>query len=417
MKPRVLLYTLPPSGGDFFPISLGYIAASLKTHHIDAVIAQVDKITKRTNREIADFIISYKPLAVGFSVYQANTKLALQLARIVKLVDPEIVVVFGGPQVEFMPKQALLKMPDIDVIMRGEGETIWPKLVQSIVKNSAPEQIKGIAFIRNNEVVETQSAGLVKNLDLLPSPYANGVFDLGQHEVALMLASRGCCFNCAFCYTPRAFGRRIRAHSPKRILDDMAVCQKAGIKKFFFADPSFTFDKKRVVSIMTGIIKRRWKIQIWCETRSDLIDKPLLELMAKAGVKYIAYGLESVDQKVNKVLGKPIDLAQFEKIIKITREVGIEPEVFTLYGLPGQSKESCLKTLDFLKRLKIKITGNSGGQQLHLFFGTDIADSPNRYGIRLLKKTRPLYLSAGVDFVTSWMNRRDIDMVAKAYKI
>ena len=417
MRPRVLLYTLPPSGGDFFPISLGYIAASLKAHDIEAVVAEVDRITKRTGQEVANFVITYKPLVVGFSVYQSNIKLALKLARLVKMIDPGIVVVFGGPQVGFMPKEALRKMREVDIIMRGEGENVWPALVRCIIANSDPARIKGIVFMRADVVIETLPAPLAGDLDCLPSPFAFNVFDLRQHETAVMLTSRGCCFNCVFCYTPRAFGRRIRMHSPRRVLADMSICVKARIRRFFFADPSFTFDKKRVASIMRGIIKRRWKVEIWCETRTDLIDRPLLALMAKAGVRYIAYGLESVDSRVNKTLRKPIDLDQFEKIVKLTREVGIEPEVFTLYGLPGQSAESCFKTLDFLKRLKIKIVGNSAGQQLHLFFGTDIADAPERYGIRLLKKRRPLYLSPGIDFETEHMKRRDIVAVAKAYKV
>ena len=416
MSPKVLLYTLPPSGGDFFPISLGYLAASLRAQNIEAVVAEVDQITSRTAQEITNFVIAYKPLVVGFSVYQANIKLALQLARLVKMIDPGIVVVFGGPQVSFMPKEALRQMREVDVIIRGEGENIWPALVRCIIANSDPGHIKGIVFMRSDAVIETLPAPLASNLDSLPSPYTNKVFDLRQHEAAVMLTSRGCCFNCAFCYTPRAFGRRIRMHSVNRVLADMTICVKARIKRFFFADPSFTFDKKRVAAIMRGIINRRWKLEIWCETRADLIDRPLLELMAKAGVKYIAYGLESVDLDVNKILRKPIDLGQFEKIIKFTREVGIEPEVFTLYGLPGQSKESCLETLDFLKRLGVKIVGNSAGQQLHLFFGTDIADTPERYGIRLLKKRRPLYLSPGIDFVTKHMKRRDINTVAKGYQ-
>ena len=416
MRPRVLLYTLAPSGGDFFPISLGYIAASLKAHDIEAVVAEVDQIAKRTDQEVANFVITYKPLVVGFSVYQANIKLALQLARLVKMIEPGIVVVFGGPQAGFMPKEALRQMREVDVIMRGEGENVWPVLVRCIIANSDPVRIKGIVFMRRDTVIETLPAPLVGDLDSLPSPFAFNVFDLRQHESAVMLASRGCCFNCAFCYTPRAFGRRIRMHSHRRVLADMSICVKARIRRFFFADPSFTFDKKRVASIMRGIIKRRWKVEIWCETRADLIDRPLLALMAKAGVRYIAYGLESVDLCVNKTLRKPIDLDQFEKIVKLTREVGIEPEVFTLYGLPGQSTESCFKTLDFLKRLGIKIVGNSAGQQLHLFFGTDIADAPERYGIRLLKKRRPLYLSPGADFVTEHMKRHDIVTVRKAYK-
>jgi radical SAM superfamily enzyme YgiQ (UPF0313 family) len=413
---RVLLYTLPPAGGDLFPISLGYIAASLKVNGIDVVVAEIDKVTKNTSRDVRDFILSYKPMVVGFSVYRANIKLALQLARLIKITDPETIIVFGGPQITFMPKEALRQMRAVDVLMRGEGEMVWPALIDCIRKNHDPATVNGIVFMRGNNAVETLAAKLIGDLDSLPSPYQSQVFDLHQHKVAVMLSSRGCTFRCAFCYTPRAFGYRIRAHSVKRILSDMEICAKAHIKRFFFADPAFTFDKKRVTAIMQGIIKRHWKIEIWCETRTDLVDEKLLRLMAKAGVKYIAYGLESADPAVNKILRKPVDLKNFEKIIMATHKAGITPEVFTLYGLPGQTLKSSIKTVEFLKRLKIKLVDNSAGQQLNLFFGTDITDNPKRYGITLLKKRRPLYLCPGVDYTTQHMGGRDMVKAAKAYK-
>jgi anaerobic magnesium-protoporphyrin IX monomethyl ester cyclase len=413
---RVLLYTLPPAGGDLFPISLGYIAATLKVSGIDAVVAEIDKVTKNTSREVTDFVLSYKPMVVGFSVYRANIKLALQLARLIKITDPETIIVFGGPQITFMPKEALRQMRAVDILMRGEGEMVWPELIECIAKNHDPVTVNGIVFMRGNNAIETPPAKLIDDLDHLPSPYQSQVFDLRQHKVAALLSSRGCNFRCAFCYTPRAFGYRIRAHSVKRILSDMEICVKAGIKRFFFADPAFTFDKKRVTAIMQGIIKRHWKIEIWCETRADLVDEKLLRLMAKAGVKYIAYGLESADQQVNKILRKPVDIKNFEKIIAATHKAGITPEVFTLYGLPGQTLKSSLKTVEFLKRLKIKLVDNSAGQQLNLFFGTDITDNPERYGITLLKKRHSLYLCPGVDYTTQYMKRRDMVKAAQAYK-
>ena len=415
MRPNVLLFNLPPLGGDLFPISLGYIAASLASHAIDSVICEISSVTSLTDREIAQFILTYKPVVVGLAVYQVNVRMAVQLARLVKKCDPSIVVVIGGPQATFMPGEALLDMPAVDVIIRGEGETVLPDLVNCLTQQGDITDVRGIVFRGEDGIYETGARPLEKDLDAFPSPYQTGVFRWSDHSGAAMLTSRGCTYNCGFCYTPAAFHRRIRAHSVKRVLDDMNACIKNGIKRFFFADPSFTFDKKRVRAIMRGILRRRWKVEIWCETRSDLVDAPLLGLMAKAGVTYIAYGLESVDPVVNRALNKRVDLRQFAETIRMTQAAGIEPEVFTLYGLPKQTRESAVNTVRFLQGLNVKISYNSAGQQLFLFFGTDVLAHPRKYGIRLLKKRRPRYLSAGTDFETHWMTKKDISFIAKQY--
>ena len=415
-KPKVLLFNLPPEGGDLFPISLGYIAASLASRNIDSVIGDIRTVTSVTGKDIAGFIRKFKPTMIGIAVYQANIRLALQLAKLAKECDPAIVVVIGGPQATFMPGMALARMPAVDVIIRGEGETVLPELVDCLARHGDIAGVKGIVFRGKYGIYETKAGPLARDLDSFPSPYQLGVFRWGDHTGAAMLTSRGCTYNCGFCYTPAAFSRTIRAHSTRRVLEDMSVCVRHGLRRFFFADPSFTFDKKRARAIMRGIIARRWKVEIWCETRSDLVDAPLLRLMAKAGVKFIAYGLESVDDAVNKALNKRVDLRQFAAVIRMTQSAGIEPEVFTLYGLPKQTRESALRTLRFLQDLRVKISYNSAGQQLFLFFGTDVFNHPRKYGIRLLNKRAPLYLSPGADFETDWMTTKDIAFVARKYK-
>ena len=416
MRPKVLLFNLPPLGGDLFPVSLGYIAASLARRNIDSVICEIDTDTSLTDREIREFLLKYRPSVVGLAIYQTNIRLAVRLARLVRSCDPSIVVAVGGPQATFMPGEALVHMPAVDIIIRGEGERVLPDLVTCLGRRGDISGVKGIVFRDGAGVRETEPRALVRNLDTFPSPYQTGVFRWTDHSGAAMLTSRGCTYACGFCYTPRAFGRMIRAHSVRRVLDDMTACVRHGKRRFFFADPSFTFDKKRVRAIMRSIIKKRWKIEIWCETRSDLVDAQLLGLMAEAGVKGIAYGLESVDLAVNRVLNKRIDLARFAETIRMTQSVGIEPEVFTLYGLPRQTRESALQTLRFLQGLGVKIRNNSSGQQLHLFFGTDVLDKPQEYGIRLLQKRRPAYESSGTDFETDWMTKKDIAFVARKYR-
>ncbi|MGE5308640.1 MAG: B12-binding domain-containing radical SAM protein [Deltaproteobacteria bacterium] len=415
-RPKVLLFNLPPLGGDLFPASLGYIAASLASHTIDSVIGEINSVTSCTDRDIVRFILKFRPVVVALAVYQVNIKLAIQIARLVKKCDPSILVVIGGPQATFMPGQALVQMAAVDVIIRGEGETVLPELVDCFVRQGDIREVRGIVFRGEDGIYETEAAPLVRDLDRLPSPYKTGVFRWSDHSGVMMLTSRGCTYNCAFCYTPAAFRRTIRAHSSRRVLEDMEACIRKGKRRFFFADPSFTFDRKRVRAIMGGIIKKRWKVEIWCETRSDLVDAPLLRLMAKAGVKYVAYGLESVDPEVNRAVNKRIDLRQFAETIRMTQAACIEPEVFTLYGLPRQTRESALRTLNFLLGLNVRISYNSAGQQLLLFFGTDVFDHPQKYGIRFLKKNSQLYLSQGTDFETRWMTRKDIAFVARKYK-
>jgi len=417
VRPKVLLFNLPPLGGDLFPVSLGYIAASLAHHNIDSIICEVDTDTSLTDAEICAFIQTYQPTVVGMATYQINIRMAVSLAQLVKRCDPTILVAIGGPQATFMPAEALADMPDVDVIIRGEGETVLPDLVARLGRDGDLARVKGIAFQDDDGIYETAPRPFVRDLDTLPSPYQTGVYRWTDHSGAALLTSRGCTYTCGFCYTPKAFGRRIRSHSVRRVLDDMHACVRHHKRRFFFADPAFTFDKKRVQAIMRGILKRRWKLDIWCETRADLVDAPLLELMAEAGVKGIAYGLESVDLAVNRILNKRIDLPRFAEAVRMTQAVGIEAEVFTLYGLPKQTRESALATLRFVQELGVKIKDNSGGQQLHLFFGTEVLNQPDKYGIQLQSKRRPAYLSPGTDFETDCMTKRDIAFVAKKYTL
>ncbi len=415
MDTRVLLYSLPPSGGDLFPVSLGYIAAALKRHGVETVISEIDSVNSGTGKEMANFILAYKPAFVGFSIYQANIKLALQMAKIVKMIDPSIWVVFGGPQATFMPKEAIPQMGSVDVLVKGEGETVLPELVAALSAGRDVMAVRGIVFEHAGRVYETAPSPFVARLDDLASPYLENVFDLSQHATATMISSRGCGFSCAFCYTPSAFGRTVRAHSPGRVIADMSVCVARGIRRFFFADPSFTFDRRRAASIMAEVIRRRWRVQMWVETRSDLVDGALLRIMARAGVTRIAYGLESADPEVNKACRKNIDLAAFASVVRKSQALGMEVEVFTLYGLPGQNEESAARTVEFLRALGIDISGNSGGQKLNLFFGTDVARDPGRFGLTVGRRRRPLYVSPGVDFVSDRMDMRGARAVARLY--
>jgi len=414
---RVLLFNLPPGGGDPFPISLGYITASLIKQGIDVILEDFTINKPKSLKQIVNLIERFHPQIVGLSAYQKNMGKVLAMAELTKKINPKIVTIIGGPQVTFMPNEALLEMPSIDVICKGEGEVVLPALSECIKRKRGMEAIKGIAFKKNNIVVETKQEKLKKNLDDFPSPYQTGVFNFSDYKVATMLTSRGCCFNCSFCYTPRAFQSIIRYHSSQRILEDINICIKNNIREFFFCDPNFTFDKTRVREILDGIIKERWDIDIWCETRTDLVDRDILTRMAKGGVRQIAYGLETADKNVLKTINKKVDLEQFKKVVKMTQDLGIKVEAFTLYALPKQTYKSAYQTLEFVKNLGLEIRGNSCGQQLALYFGTDIYNNPEKFGIHIVNKRRPLFLSPATEFETEYMDKHHISLIRRCYAL
>ena len=339
----------------------------------------------------------------------------MMFAEMVKNINPKILTILGGPQATFMPKQALLEMPFIDLLCRGEGELVLPELCECVDARTQLRYVRGIVFKENGYVIENIPRISTKFLDEFESPFMNGVFNFKDHATACMLSSRGCSFTCRFCYTPNAFLQTVRLHSPQRVLSDMEVCIDNGISDFWFADPSFVFNKQWAMQILNRIIDKHWNPSIWIESHAALVDKELLTAMARAGVRKIAYGLETADKEVLKIINKDVDLDRLRKTVKTTQDLGIEVELMHIYGLPGQTYESARRTIEFIKGLDVKIRGNSIGQPLKLYFGTTFCDDPQKYGIYLRNRKRPLFLSPGTEFETKYMNKRIIKSMEKIY--
>lgn len=410
---RFVLFYLPPTGRDANPISLGYICASLQARGISARIEDLTTGNPKTLAQIQSTINEERPDFAGFSGYQANMFEILKTARSLKEVRPQLITILGGPQAAFMPKDALREMPAIDILCRGEGERIAPEIVRAVETHASLAAVDGIVFRSDSMITETRAAGLTHDLDVFPSPYHFQAFNLSGHSIVAMLTSRGCPFSCRFCYTPNYFQNAVQYHSPERVLEDISVCVARDRRDIVFYDPSFTADRDRVKAIMRGIIDNGWELSLWCETRTDLVDRDLLVLMAEAGMKQIAYGLETINPSALRAANKQLDVDDFKRTIQITQDLGMGVEIFTLYALPRQTYEDALETVEFVKSLGVKLAGNSSGRQLSLYFGTEFTDNPEKFGIHVQGKPRALFLSPGVDFETDDMNAEEIRQLWK----
>lgn len=402
---------------DALPISQGYILANLKKHGYNGRILGDYKNRPLTPHHFNSCLQKYHPQAIGFSVYEENITRVRAWAALAKKIEPNIPVILGGPQTTFMPGQALEQMDEVDILCRGEGETVMVDIADALIDNRSFSEVAGICCRENGAIVETERVFSDESLDDLPSPYLDGSLDCTGKSQVILFSSRGCTSSCTFCYTPRASGRKIRFHSVDRVVAEMECLQRQGITDFWFADPNFAHSRERLETFLEAIITKVPGASFWCQTRANLVDAELLALLKRAGAHTLAFGLESVHAGTLKKIKKGSNIEQLSKAITLTQDAGIKVELFSLFGLPGESLENAQQTLDFVKRHRVDIDGNSVSQQLHLFFGTPIEESPGEHGIRAMPITKPAYQSLCRDFQTDAMSAEEIHQMSLIWRL
>ncbi|MCX8153597.1 MAG: cobalamin-dependent protein, partial [Candidatus Bathyarchaeota archaeon] len=253
MKPHITLVNPPtPSGSTghlpFALLGLGYLAAVLEKnqYEVDVIDCQVLKLSIDGFRsEIA----KRKPAIVGITSTTLTYKSGLKLAKIAKEVHPDCITIMGGPHVTFWDSQALQECPELDIIVRREGEITLLELTQRIETSRSFHDVLGITYRKNGQILRNPDRPYIEDLDSLPFPARHlwPMERLREYEDVLYLAaSRGCTFWCEFCATVRMHGRKFRMRSPKNIVDELEFLNKTyGVNKFTFCDDAFTVDQAR----------------------------------------------------------------------------------------------------------------------------------------------------------------------------
>ncbi|MGD0449789.1 MAG: radical SAM protein [Candidatus Bathyarchaeia archaeon] len=388
-----------PAGN--LPLGLMYIAAVLeksayKTEILEAFMTE-DSFKKEGNTisvgmpsdQIKQKIKEQKPDIVGIAgPFTCQIEHALEISSLAKDVDSSILTVVGGPHVTVMPKEFLDVAKNVDIAVIGEGEYSMLEIAKHFEGKKQLQEILGIAYRQNGEVIVNSSRPFITNLDELPYPAYDHVnmeqylspkkigYRSFQNRAISMITSRGCPYNCCFCSVHLHMGREFRAHTANYVLNHIQyVTEKFKVKNIFFEDDNLTFDLARFEAICDGLIEK--KIKIGWETpngvRADCLNLNLLQKMKKSGCQSVFFGVESGDQQIlSNVICKSLDLNRVLEVAKISKEIGLKTGGFYIIGFPGEKKENMQRTVDFA--LKLKRDFDVG---MHLFFATP------SYGTRL----------------------------------
>jgi radical SAM superfamily enzyme YgiQ (UPF0313 family) len=414
---NVLLIEINPFAPVSTPISLGYIAAFLNSKGFGVKVLSIGQDTSISQAGLKELIGTYRPSLVGLAAYQRTMLYVLGLAKMVKSVDPAIKIVIGGPQATFMPSDALVQMPHVDYICRSSGEVTLLGLALA-VKNAEPfSNLAGVTYRSpDGAICDTPGIDGASDLDDYPSPYLNNIFDSSPMGEAIMLTSRGCPHHCIFCYTPQAFNHKIRFHSVDRVMEEIRWITNQGTRRLWLADPNISYKWTRVEALLDRLLTEGLETEMWLQTRADLVNPEILTLMRRAGVGTIAFGLESASEQVMSKLDKRVSIDIVAEAIAMAQHAGIEVELFTQFGLPYETFEDALKTLEFVKTNNVKIMGNTNSQQMQIYFGTPLERHYADYNIRPLNTKRPAYLSVGSQFETDRMTQQEMRKIQQLWR-
>ncbi|MDD5032960.1 MAG: cobalamin-dependent protein [Candidatus Pacebacteria bacterium] len=414
------------AGGNLAPLGIANVAAYLREKGFNTGI--IDAVAENyTINDLAKKILEINPRVVGISALTSNFFRAVAVAKEIKKILPDALVIIGGHHAAIMPLEIMRENECFDILVKGEGELTAKEVMEEYKKFGWNRedflkkcgQIKGIYFKSGDEVIFTGDRDMIENLDALPFP-ARDLLPMDKYlplpnqykraPVANMVAIRGCVFNCTFCSSASMFGRKIRLMSPERTVNEIEyLIKEYGVKEISFWDDAITVSREWMMKFCDLILEKGIDITWTCYSRVNTVDEELLRKMKNAGCWNIFFGFESGDQKLLDNIDKRITLEQIEKANDLCKKVGIEVRASFMLALPGETPELGQKTIDFAKKL------NPDYAQFSVttpYPGTRLYDEAEKYGT--LTKNFSEYHGWSPVFVPfGYKNREEIEKIEK----
>lgn len=370
-------------------LGLGYLASTLRSRGYSVATCDFEadpELIVKTAKDI-------DPIIVGFSlIFQFYIRQFASLIRKLRDAGVHCHFTMGGHFPSLSYVETLKLIPELDSVVRFEGEMTLLELADVIGIRKSWRGVQGIAYRNGQDVVTTPMRPLIDDLDQFPYPERDFEPEtaLGFNAMPL-LASRGCARTCSFCsiqtFYRTAPGKIVRTRKPARVVEEMRMLYETrGIKIFLFQDDDFP---------LFGPVWRRWAAEfvrelhqselsrrvIWkINCRADAVEPELFASMRDAGLYLVYMGLESGNEEGLKVLHKQITVEQNLRAVEILTQAGLLFEFGFMLFDPSSTLESVWANLKFLR----KILGNGCAAAVFCrmlpYDGTPIKDELERAG-------------------------------------
>lgn len=275
----------------------------------------------------AELTIKDNPDAVAVSIFSFNRTESFKYIKELKKLNSRIVIIAGGQHPTFLSEQIISRYPEIDFIIKGEGEYSLKKLIDD-------------SFTSIGKIITSER---IADIDTIPcgSHFSGKTIGVNPNEqFKYIITSRGCPSSCTYCSSPNFWKKKVTYRSPQNIIDELKHIQKKfGIIYFSIRDDNFTLSKKRVLEFCR-LLDESGLYMMWnCQARVDTIDEEMLVAMKKCGLEHIQFGVESGSERILKIYDKHITLPKIKNAADITRKAGVYLSFYLMTGMTGETEK------------------------------------------------------------------------------
>lgn len=400
------------------PLGILYIAACLlrdghQVRFYDGGFMRHEEILREARAFDPDFAGIY---ATAFGWDKAK-----RTATDIKRLDPNIFTCIGGPYPIAAQERCLAEDGEsIDAVVTGEGEFTLCKMLERLELGLGLEDVAGVVFQQNGRIIKNPPRALIEDLDRLPFPARELLGNAARYipppgtyrkkPVATLITSRGCSRRCIFCFQldrARASGKRgVRYRSIENVLREIELLLAQGYREIKFLDDSLASDYDRAMELARQIKARGLRFAWFASACANQVDRPLLRAFREAGCWAILLGAESGVQKNLNALRKATTLEQIRQAVRAAKEVGLRVSTPFIFGIPGETFEEGLKTIEFAVELDPDL---ANFHALTPFPGTDLHEHHAQFGT--ISRNLADHTYQGAAFVPYTMTREQIQQL------
>jgi len=334
------------------PFDITYLTGDGFAHFRDSIADPAAEIWRSIRAILAD----YQPAVVGISVKSSTLEAATRIAALAKELDPQTVVVVGGPHPSATEGE-MLADPAIDVCVCGEGEATLVELLRALEKGAPLQRLPGLFVRHGGERVGTPRREPLRDLDALGFPSRHiaetliGHADYPAQAFGFLMATRGCPMSCLFCGSREVWGKGVRFRSPQHVAREIGLLRDMGVAAFHFDDDTFGVNSAYLAALCHALESAAPGISWSCEIHVRLVNEKNIALMKRAGCRSVQLGIESGDNGILKRIRKGFTIEEALAAGRLITSQGLGLQAFFMAGFPWETEETLRETREVIEKI------------------------------------------------------------------